>query len=59
MEQLSTALESLSGQEIKDKQLILDVVANLKTSRYLRLLQAIDMASPGAALRLLPCRASR
>ena len=53
MEQLSNAIESLSGQEIKDKQLVLDVVANLKTSRYLRLLQAIDMASPGAASKVI------
>ena len=53
MHTLGDALDSLSGREVKDKQLVLDVISNLKTSRYLRLLQSLDMASPGAASKVI------
>ena len=53
MNTLGDALDSLSGREVKDKQLVLDVISNLKTSRYLRLLQSLDMASPGAASKVI------
>ena len=53
MAQLGQALEGFSGKEVSDKQTVLYVVANLKTSRYLRLLQSLDMASPGAASKVI------
>ena len=53
MEALGDALDALSGRELENKQAILDVAANLRTSRYLRLLQTLDMSSPGAASKVI------
>ena len=53
MQALGDALDGLAGRELDNKQLVLDVAANLRTSRYLRLLQSLDMASPGAASKVI------
>tara|TARA_B100001989_G_C24434729_1_gene410872 strand:+ start:319 stop:759 length:441 start_codon:yes stop_codon:yes gene_type:complete len=41
------------GDDLKDRDVMLDVLAYTKTSRYLRILQALDEATPGAASRVI------
>ena len=42
-----------NGDDLTDRQAMLDVLAYTKTSRYLRILQALDEATPGAASRVI------
>lgn len=50
---LSEQLARLTGQDLSEEDRFVEVLANLKTGRCLRLLQALDTANPGAASKLL------
>ena len=54
MEQLGHALGSMRpGDDLKDREQMLQVLAYMRTSRYLRVLQALDEVTPGAASRVI------
>ena len=54
MQQLGDALGQMRpGDDLKNRDVMLDVLAYTKTSRYLRILQALDEATPGAASRVI------
>lgn len=54
MAKLGDALSMMRpGDDISDRQQMLDVLAYTKTSRYLRILQALDQVTPGAASRVI------
>ena len=54
MQQLGDALSNMRpGDDLKDRALMLNVLAYTKTSRYLRILQALDEVTPGAASRVI------
>ena len=54
MSQLGDAIGSMRpGDDIKNRQSMLDVLACTKTSRYLRILQGLDEVTPGAASRVI------
>ena len=54
MARLGDALGTMrAGDDLKDRQSIIDVLAYLKTSRYLRVLQALDEVTPGSASRVI------
>src|SRR3990167_1994290 len=51
--QLGDTLEELSGFELSKENQFVTLCAHIKTSRILRLLQAIDTLDPGSASKLL------
>ena len=54
MSDLEDALSVMrNGDDLKDRQAMLGVLAYTKTSRYLRILQALDEVTPGAASRVI------
>jgi|TARA_B100000886_G_scaffold315014_2_gene252673 hypothetical protein len=54
MARLADALTTMRpGDDITNRNLLLDVLAYTKTSRYLRILQALDEVTPGAASRVI------
>lgn len=54
MSGLEDALSTMrNGDDLTDRQAMLDVLAYTKTSRYLRILQALDEVTPGAASRVI------
>ena len=54
MQNLAEAIAAMSpGDEPKDLNLVLDVLAFLRTSRYLRILQLFDENTPGAASKVI------
>ena len=54
MKELSEALTVMrNGDDLEDRQAMLEVLAYTKTSRYLRILQALDEVTPGAASRVI------
>ena len=54
MAKLGDALAMMRpGDDLADRQQMLDVLAYTKTSRYLRILQALDQVTPGAASRVI------
>ena len=54
MTKLGDALSMMRpGDDIKDREALLDVLAYTRTSRYLRILQALDEVTPGAASRVI------
>ena len=54
MSGLEDALSMMrNGDDLKDRQAMLDVLAYTKTSRYLRILQVLDEVTPGAASRVI------
>ena len=50
---LGAALDQLGGKPIANPAELLRVLAYLRTSRYLSILQNIDTASPGAASKII------
>lgn len=53
MEALGAALDDLSQFELSKEEQFVTVCAHIKSSRILRLLQAIDTIDPGSASKLL------
>lgn len=53
MEELSNNLDQISRFELGKEQQFIMVCAHIKTSRILRLLQAIDSIDPGSASKVL------
>ncbi len=53
MEKLGETLAEVSGDAVNKPQAFVDVIAHLKTSRYLRLLQATDEVKPGTASSII------
>lgn len=51
--QLGEDLDHLSEFEITDEAVLIKVLANIRTSRALRLMQFIDVLKPGTASKLL------
>lgn len=51
--QLGENLDHLSEFEITDEAILIKVLANIRTSRALRLMQFIDVLKPGTASKLL------
>lgn len=50
---LGAQLDLLGNQDLNEEDRMIQIAANLKTGRALRLLQALDAANPGAASKLL------
>lgn len=50
---LGEALGSLNGEDLSKEEKFVETLACLKTGLYLRILQALDTANPGAASKLL------
>lgn len=53
LKQLGDELEKLTRFELSKEELFVTLCAHLKTSRILRLLQAIDTIDPGSASKVL------
>lgn len=53
LDALSEALEALKKFELSHENLFVTLCAHIKTSRILRLLQAIDTTEPGSASKIL------
>jgi intracellular multiplication protein IcmW len=53
MEELGTTLDQLSRFELGKEEQFVTLCAHIKTSRILRLLQAIDSIDPGSASKVL------
>lgn len=53
IDQLGTALDSLTSFELSKEEQFITLCSHIKTSRILRLLQAIDTIDPGSASKLL------
>lgn len=53
MEKLGDSIDLMSEHSPPDPMEILEVLAYLKTSRYLRFLQGMDGVSPGAASKVI------
>src|SRR3989344_7081885 len=53
VEKLGKALDNLGNIELDQEEAIIELVANLKTGRGLRLLMCLDTAYPGAAAKVL------
>lgn len=53
LENLGRQLDQLGNQDVGEEDRFIQMAANLKTGRALRLLQALDTANPGAASKLL------
>jgi len=51
--QLGEALEELAEKEIQEEDRLIYIAAHIRTSRMLRLMQALDSANPGSASKLL------
>ncbi|MCX7119707.1 MAG: phosphoesterase [Legionellales bacterium] len=51
--QVVTFLESVEGCKLNHEATFVNLAGNIKSSRGLRLLQAIDMAHPGSASKIL------
>ena len=51
--QLGIALEEIGNIDLQQENLILELIAHIKTGRGLRLLMCLDMAYPGAAAKVL------
>ena len=50
---LGKTLDKVGKVEIKDPESLIEIIAYLKISRLLRILQAVDSANPGAASKIL------
>lgn len=53
LNRLGEMLEEIGGVDLKNEEAFIKVVAYIKSTRNLRLLQALDTAHPGAASKLL------
>ncbi len=53
MQKISAALDDLSSFELGKENQFITLCAHIKTSRILRLLQAIDTIDPGSASKML------
>ena len=56
IQELSTALDQIHFidiNQLKHEEIFIRLIANIKTSRGLRLLQAVDQAHPGSASRII------
>jgi intracellular multiplication protein IcmW len=53
IQKLGTALDTISGLDLKEEEKFILIAAYIKATRNLRLLQALDNANPGAASKLL------
>lgn len=53
LEMLGVQLDQVGSQDLGEEDRFIQIGANLKTGRTLRLLQALDSANPGAASKLL------
>lgn len=53
LQKLGEALEDIGNIDLQQEEKIIDVVANIKTGRGLRLLMCMDTAYPGAAAKIL------
>lgn len=50
---MAASIDKIGKIEIKDPSNIIKIIANLKITRTLRILQALDTANPGAASKIL------
>ena len=50
---LGNLLDEITGIEITERDLFIQIAGSLTTGRTLRLLQSVDVASPGAASKML------
>lgn len=50
---LGSAMEGISNVDLDEKDRFIELIAYLKTSRTLRILQALDAAHPGTASKML------
>lgn len=53
MASLGDTLEDIGNIDLQLENIIIEVLANIKTGRGLRLLMCLDMAYPGAAAKIL------
>ena len=53
IDKLGEVLESLGNVDLKQEKAFIELVANIKTGRGLRLLMSLDTAYPGAAAKIL------
>ena len=53
MQKLGTILDDMGGMELKEEDKFITIVAYIKATRHLRLLQAADTINPGTASKLL------
>lgn len=53
LDQLGETLEDVGNIDLKQEDAFIELAANLKTGRGLRLLMALDSAYPGAAAKVL------
>jgi intracellular multiplication protein IcmW len=53
LEKLGTTLDDIGNIDLLEEDKIIQVAANLKMGRALRLLQGLDLAHPGAAAKIL------
>lgn len=53
LDALGTQLEGLTRFELSKEEMFITICAHIKTSRILRLLQAIDTIDPGSASKVL------
>ena len=52
-DRLEAAMDQISGIEITDQNEILAIIAYIKTSRYLKILQSMDIVNPGSAAKVI------
>lgn len=53
LQKLGSALDEIGGIELKEEDQFVMIAAYIKATRHLRLLQALDIANPGTASKLL------
>ena len=53
IEALGESLEDIGNIDLKQEDAFIELVANVKTGRGLRILMCLDMAYPGAAAKIL------
>ena len=53
LEKIGKSLDKIGGVEITSPEKVIKICAYIKTSRFLRILQAIDSASPGSASKVI------
>ena len=53
MQKLGNALDEMGGLELKEEDQFITIAAYIKATRHLHLLQALDIANPGTASKIL------